>query len=870
MKKIFFALLLLPLVTLSQVVDNFSDGDFTNNPTWTGETTEFIVNTAFQLQLTATIPFSGPSDTAYLSTPNSKIDETEWQFWVKISFATSANNHGRVYLVSDQSNLEGPLNGYFVQLGDYGDGKDSISLYKQSGNVFTKIIRGTIIYTNNTTNIFRVKVIRDNLGNWQLFSDATGGNNFSLEGNCSDNTFTNSNFFGIFCKYTSSNSTKIYFDDFYVGPIIVDLTPPTISSISVVSTNQIDVLFSEIVETTTAQNINNYIANNGIGSPLLALKDATNEALVHLTFQNSFVNGQLNSLTISNIKDIAENTMLSVSRDFVYYFVKQHDIVINEIMADPDPVVGLPAYEYIELYNKTLFPISLKGFKLIFGTYTKVFPDSASIEPNGYLIVTKNNAVQLFTQYGKVLGLFSNIYSLTNDGQTIILKDPSNNIISFVSYNIDWYHDSSKKDGGWSMEQIDPLNPCGEINNWKASTNAKGGTPGNKNSVFANNPDNTAPSIVRVGIINDSIIQVYFNESLDSLKLKNLSNYSINNDLTPVSVTLNSPEYKSIILTLNTYIQPSVIYTITITDTIADCVGNLIPINSTARFALPEDAFINDIAINEVLYNPKDDGVDFIELYNRSNKIINLKTLNLSSFKNNVLSEIKPISSDGYLMFPGDYTVVTTDIAKVKSQYYTSNPNGFNEMTSFPSFNNDSGSVAISKKNGDIIDLVRYNDGMQFPLLNSTDGVSLERINYDRPASDLTNWNSASESVGFATPAYKNSQYSNGEQIESPITVEPEIFSPDNDGFNDAVNINYTFTTSGYLANVTIYDANGRLIKILVKNELIGTIGTFSWNGINEDNEKAKIGIYIVYFEVLDLNGSVKHYKKTCVLGAKL
>ena len=132
MKKIFFALLLLPLVTLSQVVDNFSDGDFTNNPTWTGETTEFIVNTAFQLQLTATIPFSGPSDTAYLSTPNSKIDETEWQFWVKISFATSANNHGRVYLVSDQSNLEGPLNGYFVQLGDYGDGKDSISLYKQS------------------------------------------------------------------------------------------------------------------------------------------------------------------------------------------------------------------------------------------------------------------------------------------------------------------------------------------------------------------------------------------------------------------------------------------------------------------------------------------------------------------------------------------------------------------------------------------------------------------------------------------------------------------------------------------------------------------------------------------------------------------
>ena len=865
MKKIFFALLLLPLLTLSQVVDNFSDENFTNNPTWTGNDTSFLV-TNYQLQS------NGPNianSKIFLSTPNSLVSKTEWRFLIDLKFNPTATTFVRVYLTSDQANLKTPLNGYYIEIGQ--STNDFIRFGKQTSTTLSTLFTGTTDFGTSNLKI-RVKVLRDSIGNWQVFTDKLGETNYISEGNTFlDSTYKTTNTFGVYCEYsTASRYNLYYFDDFYVGPIIVDLTPPTVNSISVVSANQIDVLFSEVAETTTAQNINNYIANNGIGSPLLALKDATNGALVHLTFQNSFVNGQLNSLTISNIKDIAENTMLSVSRDFVYYFVKQHDIVINEIMADPDPVVGLPAYEYIEFYNKTPFPISLKGFKLIFGTYTKIFPDSASIEPNGYLIVTKDNAVELFTQYGKVFGLFSNIYSLTNDGQTIILKDPSNNIISFVSYNIDWYHDSSKKDGGWSMEQIDPLNPCGEINNWKASTNAKGGTPGNKNSVFANNPDNTAPSIVRVGIINDSIIQVYFNESLDSLKLKNLSNYSINNGINPVSVNLNLPEYKSIILTLNTYIQPSVIYTITITDTIADCVGNLIPMNSTARFALPEDAFINDIAINEVLYNPKDDGVDFIELYNRSNKIIELKTLNLSSYKNNVLSEIEPISSDGYLMFPGDYTVVTTDIAKVKSQYYTSNPNGFNEMNSFPSFNNDSGSVAISKKNGDIIDVVRYNDGMQFPLLNSTDGVSLERINFNRPASDLTNWNSASESVGFATPAYKNSQYSNGEQIESPITVEPEIFSPDNDGINDVVNINYTFTTSGYLANVTIYDANGRLIKILVKNELIGTIGTYSWNGINENNEKAKIGIYIVYFEVLELNGNIKHYKKTCVLGAKL
>ncbi len=871
MKKIFFILLFIPILAVSQVVDNFSDGNFTANPTWAGETSEFIVNSSFQLQLTATLPYTAPSDTAYLSTPNTRINDTEWRFWVKLSFATSANNHGRVYLVSDQSNLEGPLNGYFVQLGDYGDSKDSISLYKQNGNIFTKIINGSIVYTNNSTNTFKVKVIRDNIGNWQLFSDASGGNNFSLEGSCFDNSITNSNFFGVFCKYTSSNDTKFYFDDFYVGSIIVDNTPPIINSVSVITANEVDVLFSETVEPITAEDVNNYTANNNLGRPILALRDAINSAIVHLTFQQTFANGQLNILTISNIKDIAGNTMTSDSIDFVYYIVKPFDIVINELMIDPDPAVGLPPYEYIELLNRTSFPLSLKGFKLVYGSYIKNFPDSASIEANGYLIITKDDAVQLFVGYGKAIGLFTNIYSLTNDGQTVLLTTPTGSIISSLSYNMDWYKDNNKDDGGWSIEQIDPLNPCGEINNWKASVDVNGGTPGKRNSVFANNIDNILPTIVRIGLQNDSTIQVYFSESLDSSKLKNIENYHIDNTIgNPSSIKLISPQYKSLILSLNKHIQPSIIYTLTIKDTITDCVGNILTINSEARFALPEEAFVNDITINEVLYNPKDDGVDFVELYNRSNKVIDLKTLNLSSFKNNALYETQSISSEGYLMFPGDYTVLSTNIAMVKTQYYSPNPNGFNEMKTFPSFNNDSGIVIISKKNNDIIDKLTYYETMQFPLLNTTEGVSLERINYDRPASGITNWNSASEAVGFATPAYKNSQYSNGIQIDEPITVDPEIFSPDNDGYNDVININYSFSTSGYIGNIAIYDSNGRLIKNLVKNELLSTSGTFSWNGITEDNEKGKIGIYIVFIEVFDLNGNVKHYKKSFVLGAKL
>jgi hypothetical protein len=50
----------------------------------------------------------------------------------------------------------------------------------------------------------------------------------------------------------------------------------------------------------------------------------------------------------------------------------------------------------------------------------------------------------------------------------------------------------------------------------------------------------------------------------------------------------------------------------------------------------------------------------------------------------------------------------------------------------------------------------------------------------------------------------------------------------------------------------------------------LGTKGTYSWDGINADREKSRLGIYIIFVEVFDLTGNVKQYKKTCVLGGKL
>jgi gliding motility-associated-like protein len=168
----------------------------------------------------------------------------------------------------------------------------------------------------------------------------------------------------------------------------------------------------------------------------------------------------------------------------------------------------------------------------------------------------------------------------------------------------------------------------------------------------------------------------------------------------------------------------------------------------------------------------------------------------------------------------------------------------------------------IKYKDTTIIDEFTYSENMHFQLLDNETGVSLERINFDKPTQDVNNWHSASEYVGFATPAYKNSQYSEGVNSgEKPVVVEPYMFSPNNDGIEDFANINYKFEKPGYVATIIVFDAKGRLVKQLANNLLLSTEGTIIWDGLYDNNNLAPAGTYLIYFKIFDLDGNISEYK---------
>lgn len=879
-KSLLTLCLFAPLFLFAQITDDFEDGNISN---WFQSdenhweiSNDNPLNGSYSLHHSFNSSDAGKDQISIqFPTLDLSLENTTWRFKIKYDYNPSDGNNWSVFLVSDADANEmipgGNVNGYLIGVNFTGS-DDILKLLKVTAGSESEVIETSLNWDDviNPSIIVALEIKRSSTGDWEVLYNASGDfNNLTSIGTGNDLSFSNANYFGIYYDYTSSADQLLWIDDIYIGPEIIDTEKPVVSNVELVNSQAIEIAYSEIVDSVTAVNILNYELDNGIGNPDSVIIDEsiTN---VNVYFNQQFVNGTYYNINIQNIKDKNDNIIKDTTVNFLYYNPKAFDIVINELMPDPTPVIELPEYEYMEIFNTTEYQIDLTGWKLEMGNSKKDFP-GYKIDPGEYLILCDEDDESSFNAYGNVLS-FNSFPALLNSGQTIVLRDKKDHIISFVSYSDGWYQNDYKAEGGWSLEQIDPFNPCAGENNWIASDSELGGTPGQINSVFNSNPDMVAPELLRASIIDNHTIQLYFTESIDSISAISITNYTVDNGIgNPIEIDLLEPDYKSLKLNFTSEFSIGVIYTIEIAESITDCVGNEIPVYSSAKFGIPENPESNDLVINEVLFNPLPDGVDFVEIYNRSNKIIELKDLYIANYDWNdgSIKNVEQVSTEGFLLFPNEYLVITEDPEIVQQQYYTSNPKGFVQIDDLPSYNDDQGRVILMDKIQNTIDDFEYNEDMHFALLAANEGVALERINFNRPANDKTNWHSASDLVGFATPTYENSQYLDSEVIEDEVKIEPELFSPDNDGFEDVANIIFSFSEPGYVANIKIFDSRGRLVRYLANNQLLSVDGIISWDGLDDNKQKAAVGVYVVFIELFDLDGNVKQFKKSVVVATK-
>jgi hypothetical protein len=834
--------------------DDFNDGDFTG---WGGDSGSFIV-TDGELQLNGDCVSGGEN---YLSVPVATRDSAVWEFYVRCAFDPSTSNYAKVYLQSDNANLLGDVNGYFLQIGGESGSVDAIQLYRQEGTTTSLVLSGAEGAVAIAPTV-GVRVIRSDAGEWKLFTDYSGGTDYIFETSAFDTGINGGDYIGVTCTYTSTRCTLFFFDNFYADPLYVDTDAPEISSVSVLSALQLEVTFNEHVALASAETNTNYFVDGGVGNPLNATRDVSDNRKVLLTFPVDFPEGVTLTLSVSGVEDASGNAISLANTTFLYYNVKQYNIIIDEIMADPDPPAGLPNAEYIELYNTTDVDIEITNYYISDAAgASDVFP-AFVLAANAYVIISDVANTGLFDAYGDVFYI-SDFPSLNNDGDHIQLFDAVNTLLHDISYTADWYHDVIKSEGGYALEMIDVNFPCQGENNWNASAAATGGTPGVVNAVTAENPDITAPSVLSAFPPTTDSLIVFFNEALDAESITP-GNFFVDNGIgaaSSASFDVSNPTVVNIFFT--TPFAENILYTVSCSG-IKDCSGNEALLNNSAQFGLTTPADSADIVINEILFNPDTDGFDYVELYNRSDKFIDISNIYLAEYDIDdtaTITELTVIATAPRLLLPGKYVLITENIDNVAEQYFISTTDNFIHNSGTPNFPDDEGIAAIQLPDGTILDRLHFYSDWHFALLDDENGVSLERLNYDAATQNENNWHSAAEDKHFGTPGYQNSVFGDIAAGENMFSVAYDVFSPDGDGFHDLLIINYNNITSGTTASITIFDAQGRLIKQLANAVTLSSEGFITWDGLNADDAMSRMGIYIAYAEFFDLAGNTQKEK---------
>jgi hypothetical protein len=547
----------------------------------------------------------------------------------------------------------------------------------------------------------------------------------------------------------------------------------------------------------------------------------------------------------------------------------RYDVVIDELMADPTPQIGLPNNEWLELKNTTAAPINLQNWRVGDATGQSGPMPNFTLQPDSFVIICTGSAVAAMSAFGTTISVTS-FPSLDNAGDQLFLKAANGKTIHAVFYTDSWYQNEVKKDGGWTLEMIDPKSPCAGSNNWKASINVTGGTAGKRNSIDGVSIDVTGPQLKRAYTTDNVTIVLVYDEPVDSLPGATLANYSIDGGLTLISATAIGPLFNQVQLKTSTALQANTVYTITASN-VKDCKGNTIGSSNKARVGLPVDAAAGEWVINEILFNPRSNAFDFVEFYNNSNKIFDASKLYIANRNSSgVISSIKVLSATPFYVFPGDHIVETDDADNLALQYLVKNPDNVLVISSPPSFSDDEGDVIALNFQGNVVDEVKYKDDWHFKLIDNAEGVSLERIDPAGPSQNETNWHSAASTAGYGTPTYKNSQYKLLNAINATIEVVPKIFSPDNDGHDDIATIQYAVTETGYIANIIIFDAAGRPVRNLVRNGTLGLKGYWNWDGLDDKGNKLPVGTYIIFTEIFTLQGKKEKFKTTVVLARKL
>ncbi len=813
---------------------------------------------------------------AYDSLVLAGSDTLLWQFMLRHAYLPSASNKWAVFLLSSRDEREMKPGGRTeaVLLGvNFAGSDDTLRLWK--------IINGEadVIATTNLnwqeeigTKPAGLRVGREPGGKWSISVDRGGAYCSGMPawepvGKGVDTMSVRPDFFGIYYRFSSRQDRQFWFDHLSVqGTFIRDTIPPAITGIGLPDERTIRLSFSEPPDLSHALYAGNYVVLPGGTIPRQVLP--VNESTLDLIFRDPFLPGTAQILQAFDLKDRRGNASGILEAVFTWYKPLPGDVIFNEIMYDPIPGIGLPEYEYLELYNRSGFAVEMGDWILQVGEKQLVMPDF-SLPGGECLLLCYRGTHDLYGEALRARDILTAKTLFPNEGTLLMLLDPDSVVIDWMEYSDGLHKNEYYAEGGWSLERIDPGRACQGRDNWTTSSGRRGGTPGTKNAVLAACPDRTSPEILSVFLPDAHSITIEFSETMDRHTVLKRDAWTVNRGMgEPDSTILRSPQDRVLTLRYDAALEPGRDYCLEVRTGIMDCSGNELTPGRKVRFALPVPPVRSEILLSEILFNPWPYCPDFIEVCNRGSHTFDLNDLRLAN-RDPESGEIVSAGRivDGHrLFYPGEYLVLTPDPEVLSGFYTVYDPLTLVRVSTMPKMGDVEGSVLVLDTYLEVIDEMNYHRDMHHPLLDSQEGVSLERISFETGAQCRANWHSASSAEGWGTPGRRNSQFreelSSGEGFE----VDPEIFTPDMDGVDDVLLIRYRFQSPGLSARILVFDPRGRLIREIASRALLATEGFYVWDGTDREGERARAGMYLIFAEVGGKGAGIRRYRKTCVL----
>lgn len=831
---------------LAQWKDDFNTGPLDNN--WMGDRDHFILENG-QLKLSS--PLVGKSK--LYRTYNDR-DTLVWDFYIDLHFATSSSNYLRFVLASDSADIN-KSSSYYIEIGETGS-TDKWKLIAKDKSSTSILAEGEVGKLGGDPVLARFNIKRVRNDSFYIKTSYDGSDNYTEFTTCYDSKkyLLTKPSLGLECYYTDTRKDKFYFDEIAINFQYIDTTKAVIVNYFIIDDLHMQLQMSEPIDMTVFDKNSNISVSPSLNIRSIAA-DAQNKSFLNIEFESPIITNLNYNLTLKNIKDLKGNLTIATSINFSNIQIrnpKYHQVIITEFMADPSPVIALPEAEYVEIYNRTKEVLDLSNVSLADGT-GKHRIGNVLILPEQFLILCNNKDSAAFKRLGPTHGMMS-FPSINNSEDLLYLADDKSLIIDALNFTDDWYQSSSKKNGGYALELINDQDLCIGPANWSSSNHPSGGTPGRINSIWDPKTTQQSLKVVEVFALNEYEIKLIFNRVLDELDIINLSHYSIAPTNSIAAAELVSSSKQEVILLLDQALVAGKQYEISIQG-ILDCDGAAMKEKFIFDVVLPADPSASDLVINEVLFNPKTGGVSYIEFYNRSDKLLRTNSLFLANLLGDSLA--KPIQLDRVIK-PKTYFVLSKNPRNIIDNYPRHDSAVIFE-SNIPTLSDKEGIIKLSvyqSNKFETIDQFHYSDKLHNPLLDTKEGVSLERINPYASTSMESNWQSCAQTYGYGSPGIKNSQYHIKDSVaaKSNIVLSSSYITPNGDGDKDFVLIYFNNIELGSKLHLTIYDLGGNPVRQL-SQDLIGVDDQIAWDGTDANQTLVASGNYIIVIELISAEG---------------